>query len=119
MYVELHCHSTFSFLGGASLPEDLAAEARRLGYSALALTDHNGLYGAMAFAHSAQSLGLQAITGAEVTLANGARRDSGNPPRGTTASRWRTPKRRKLRKPALTCSKSCGAMPVATASRRH
>jgi error-prone DNA polymerase len=71
MYVELHCHSAFSFLGGASLPEDLATEAQRLGYSALALTDHNGLYGAMAFAHSAQSLGLQAITGAEVTLADG------------------------------------------------
>ncbi len=72
MYVELHCHSAFSFLDGASLPEDLVTEAQRLGYSALALTDHNGLYGAMAFAHSAQALGLQAITGAEVTLANGA-----------------------------------------------
>ena len=45
-YAELHCHSNFSFLDGASHPEELAAEAARLGLSALALTDHNGLYGA-------------------------------------------------------------------------
>jgi error-prone DNA polymerase len=69
-YAELHCHSAFSFLDGASLPDDLVAEAQRLGYRALALTDHNGLYGSMAFAQSAKPLGLQAITGAEVTLAD-------------------------------------------------
>jgi len=71
MYAELHCHSAFSFLDGASLPEDLAATAHELGYSALALTDHNGLYGSMAFAQAAKPLGLQAITGAEVTLVDG------------------------------------------------
>jgi error-prone DNA polymerase len=71
-YVELHCHSAFSFLDGASLPEQLVLEARRLGYPALALTDHNGLYGSMAFAQSARQLGLQPITGAEVTLLDGA-----------------------------------------------
>jgi len=71
MYAELHCHSAFSFLDGASLPEDLAATAHELGYSALALTDHNGLYGSMTFAQSAKPLGLQAITGAEVTLLGG------------------------------------------------
>jgi error-prone DNA polymerase len=70
MYVELHCHSAFSFLDGASLPDALVAEAQRLGYSALALTDHNGLYGSMTFAQCAKSLGLQPITGAEVTLAD-------------------------------------------------
>jgi error-prone DNA polymerase len=68
MYAELHCHSAFSFLDGASLPEDLVATAHELGYAALALTDHNGLYGSMTFAQAAKSLGLQAITGAEVTL---------------------------------------------------
>ena len=68
MYVELHCHSAFSFLDGASLPEQLALTASQLGYPALALTDHNGLYGSMAFAHSCQKLGLRAITGAELTL---------------------------------------------------
>jgi error-prone DNA polymerase len=72
MYAELHCHSAFSFLDGASLPEDLAATAHELGYSALALTDHNGLYGSMAFAQATKPLGLQAITGAEVTLVDGA-----------------------------------------------
>jgi len=72
MYAELHCHSAFSFLDGASLPEDLAATAHELGYRALALTDHNGLYGSMTFAQAAKPLDLQAITGAEVTLADGA-----------------------------------------------
>src|SRR5947207_3321890 len=72
MYIELHCHSAFSFLDGASLPEQLALTASRLGYPALALTDHNGLYGAMAFAQESKQLGLQAITGAELTLLDGS-----------------------------------------------
>ncbi|MBI3082375.1 MAG: PHP domain-containing protein, partial [Gemmatimonadetes bacterium] len=72
MYVELHCHSAFSFLDGASLPEHLVLEAQTLGYPALALTDHNGLYGSMAFAQAAKQLGLQAITGAEITLLDGS-----------------------------------------------
>jgi error-prone DNA polymerase len=67
-YVELHCHSGFSFLDGASHPEELVARAVELGYPALALTDHNGLYGAMEFAHAARGAGIQPITGAEVTL---------------------------------------------------
>src|SRR5881628_655425 len=72
MYTELHCHSAFSFLDGASLPEQLALTAQQLDYPALALTDHNGLYGSMAFAQEAKSLGLQAITGAELTLLDGS-----------------------------------------------
>src|SRR5437773_2285082 len=72
MYTELHCHSAFSFLDGASLPEQLALTASQLGYSGLALTDHNGLYGSLAFAHEAKQLGLQAITGAELTLVDGS-----------------------------------------------
>src|SRR5438552_6711119 len=72
MYIELHCHSAFSFLDGASLPEQLALTASQLGYPALALTDHNGIYGSMAFAQEAKQLGLQAITGAEVTLGDGS-----------------------------------------------
>jgi error-prone DNA polymerase len=70
-YVELHCHSAFSFLDGSSSPEELAIRAEALGYSALALTDRNGLYGSMTFAQIAADLGLQAITGAEVTLHDG------------------------------------------------
>ena len=72
MYSELHCHSAFSFLDGASLPEQLALTASQLGLPALALTDHNGLYGSMAFAQEAKQLGLQAITGAELTLLDGS-----------------------------------------------
>ncbi|HZR92363.1 MAG TPA: error-prone DNA polymerase [Gaiellaceae bacterium] len=71
-YVELHCHSAYSFLDGASQPEELAARAADLGYEALALTDHDGLYGSLEFAHAAKTLGLRPITGAEVTLAGGA-----------------------------------------------
>jgi error-prone DNA polymerase len=72
MYTELHCHSAFSFLDGTTLPERLVLEAIEVGYSALALTDHNGVYGSMAFAQAARDLGLQAITGAEVTLLDGS-----------------------------------------------
>ena len=71
-YVELHAHSAYSFLDGASLPEELAARAVELGYDALALTDHDGLYGSLEFAYAAKALGLRAITGAEVTLADGS-----------------------------------------------
>lgn len=71
-FVELHCHSAYSFADGASLPEELAAEAERLGYRALALTDHNGLYGAMEFAQQMRGRELQPITGAEVTLQDGS-----------------------------------------------
>jgi len=71
-YIELHCHSGFSFLDGASSPEELVLEATHLGYPAMALTDHHGLYGSMTFAQAAKRLGLQAITGAEVTLDSGA-----------------------------------------------
>ncbi len=72
MYIELHCHSAYSFLDGASHPEELVLEAQTLGYPALALTDHNGLYGSMIFAHATKHLGMQAITGAELTLLDGS-----------------------------------------------
>ena len=67
-YVELHCHSAFSFLDGASHPDELVRQALELGYPALALTDHNGLYGSMEFARGAKLNGLMPITGAELTL---------------------------------------------------
>ncbi|HKI93209.1 MAG TPA: PHP domain-containing protein, partial [Gaiellaceae bacterium] len=72
MYAELHAHSAYSFLDGASQPEELAARAAELGYTALALTDHDGVYGSLEFAHAAKSFGIRAITGAEVSLAGGA-----------------------------------------------
>src|SRR5918912_2090402 len=72
MFVELHAHSAYSFLDGASLPEELVTRAAELGYEALALTDHDGLYGSLEFAHAANAFGVRAITGAEVTLADGS-----------------------------------------------
>ena len=70
-YVELHCHSAFSFLDGASLPDELVPTALELGYEALALTDHNSVSGSMEFAVSARALGLRPIHGAEVDLDDG------------------------------------------------
>jgi error-prone DNA polymerase len=71
-YVELHAHSAYSFLDGASHPEELSAQAAELGYEALALTDHDGLYGSLEFAHAAKAFGVRPITGSEVTLTGGA-----------------------------------------------
>ena len=71
-YVELHCHSAYSFLDGASQPEELAARAAELGYEAIALTDHDGLCGSLEFAHAAKALGVRAITGAELPSPGGA-----------------------------------------------
>jgi error-prone DNA polymerase len=71
-YIELHAHSAYSFLDGASLPEELAIRAAELGYPALALTDHDGVYGSLEFAHAAKAVGVRPITGAEATLADGS-----------------------------------------------
>ena len=67
-YAELHCHSNFSFLDGASHPEELVTEAARIGLEALALTDHNGFYGIVRFAEAARAAGLRTVFGAELTL---------------------------------------------------
>ena len=69
-YAELHCHSAYSFLDGASRPEELAARAHELGHGALALTDHDNLCGALEFAHAAKALGLRPITGCELTVSD-------------------------------------------------
>ena len=71
-YVELHCHSAFSFLDGASHPVELAGTAAEQGHQALALTDHDGLHGAMEMARALRPLGVRPITGAEVTLDDGS-----------------------------------------------
>ena len=67
-YAELHCHSNFSFLDGGSHPEELAEEAARLGLEALAITDHDGMYGVVRFAEAARALGVRSVFGAEVSL---------------------------------------------------
>lgn len=67
-YAELHAHSAFSFLDGASPPEELVEEAVRLGLEAVALTDHDGLYGVVRFAEAAKELGMRTVFGAELSL---------------------------------------------------
>jgi error-prone DNA polymerase len=71
-YVELHCHSSFSLLDGASPPEVLIARAGDLGMEALALTDHDALYGAVPFVTAARARGVRPILGAELMLEDGA-----------------------------------------------
>jgi error-prone DNA polymerase len=79
-YVELHCHSAFSMLDGAALPELLIARAAELGYPALALTDHDELGGAVRFAQAGSELEVRAIIGAELTLTPPARSAAENGP---------------------------------------
>jgi error-prone DNA polymerase len=71
MYTELHAHTNFSFLEGASHVDEMVLRAAELGQKALAITDHDGLHGAMEFAQCAKAWGVQPITGAEINLANG------------------------------------------------
>nr|NLD41529.1 PHP domain-containing protein [Actinomycetales bacterium] len=75
-YAELHAHSAFSFLDGASAPEQLVAEAARLGLTGLGLTDHNGLYGVVRLAEAARQVGMPTVIGAELSL-GGAPRTGG------------------------------------------
>jgi len=70
-YVELHCHSAYSFLDGVSLPAELVQRAGELGYPALALTDHNSVAGSMELAQAAGEHGVRAIHGAEIDLVGG------------------------------------------------
>src|SRR5688572_15530786 len=71
VYAELHAHSAYSFLDGASMPDELVTAALERGHDALALTDHNSLAGSMEFAQAARGLGLRAIHGAEMDLDDG------------------------------------------------
>ncbi|MGI8844694.1 MAG: DNA polymerase III subunit alpha [Thermoleophilaceae bacterium] len=71
-YVELHCHSAFSFLDGASHPQELAGAAAEQGHAALALTDHDGIHGAMELAQALKPLKIRHITGAELSMEDGS-----------------------------------------------
>ncbi len=70
-YAELHCHSNYSFLDGASSPEDLVRQGEQLGLTALALTDHDGFSGAARFAEAAKLHRLDTVYGAELSLGLG------------------------------------------------
>ena len=79
-YAELHAHSAYSFLDGASTPEELVEEAARLGLRAIALTDHDGLYGVVRFAEAAKELNMATVFGAELSLGNVPRTEDPDPP---------------------------------------
>lgn len=79
-YAELHAHSAYSFLDGASTPEEMVEEAARLGLRAIALTDHDGLYGVVRFAEAARELDVATVFGAELSLGNVPRTEQPDPP---------------------------------------
>lgn len=72
-YAELHCRSNFTFLDGASHPQELIERAKELEIPAVALTDRDGLYGTVRFARAATRAGIQAVVGSELTFADGSR----------------------------------------------
>jgi error-prone DNA polymerase len=79
-YAELHAHSSYSFLDGASSPEELLEEAERLGLHALAITDHDGFYGIVRFAEAAETASVKTVFGAELSLGlNGPQNGEADP----------------------------------------
>ena len=82
-YAELHAHSAYSFLDGASHPEEMVEEAARLGLEAIAITDHDGFYGVVRFAEAAKELGVPTVFGAELTLNTRDPRTGAPDPAGT------------------------------------
>ena len=82
-YAELHAHSSFSFLDGASSPAELVAEAQRLGLHGLALTDHDGFYGVARFAEAAEGSELRTVFGAELSLGLSAPQNGRPDPEGS------------------------------------
>ena len=95
-YAELHCHTNFSFLDGASTPEELVEQAVELGLTGLAVTDHRGLYGAVRFVSAAESAGLHPVIGVEIELLDPAVPD----PAGIVLPARRPPRRRRGEQPA-------------------
>ncbi|MEA2610216.1 MAG: error-prone polymerase, partial [Chloroflexota bacterium] len=88
-YAELHCHTNFSFLDGASPPGDLVERAVELGLTGLAVTDHAGLYGAVRFVSAAQAVGIHPVVGLELELLDPAIPDPGQVVVGARRSRRR------------------------------
>jgi error-prone DNA polymerase len=78
-WAELHCHSSYSFLDGASSPGELVDEAIRLGVEALAVTDHDGMYGAVQLKEAAKGTGVGTIFGAELSLSLPAKQGEPDP----------------------------------------
>src|SRR5262245_1744652 len=90
-YAELHSHTNFSFLPGASPIEDMVERAAELGLSGLAVTDHDGLYGVVRFTTAAQAVGLRPVIGIEIELQDAAAPD----PTGIVVPARRRPRARR------------------------
>jgi error-prone DNA polymerase len=93
MYAELHAHSAFSFMQGASLPEQLAHRAGELGLSALALTDRDDLGGQVRLVEGAKRAGIEPLVGAELTvrptpLLDGMRSPTSRHGSDSSGARW-------------------------------
>jgi error-prone DNA polymerase len=82
-YAELHVHSNFSFLDGASSPEALLEESTRLGLHGLALTDHDGLYGIVRMAEAAESYDIKTVFGVELSLGLSKPQNGATDPEGS------------------------------------
>ncbi|HEX2469625.1 MAG TPA: PHP domain-containing protein, partial [Candidatus Limnocylindrales bacterium] len=95
-YAELHAHTDFSFLDGASTADDLVERAIAQGLSGLAVTDRNGLYGAVRFMGAAEEAGLHGIVGTEIDLLDTAAPD----PDAVVVPPRRRPRRRRAASPA-------------------
>jgi error-prone DNA polymerase len=94
-YAELHCHTNFSFLDGASAPDDLVERAVELGLTGLAVTDHAGLYGAVRFVSAAEAVGLHPVVGLEIELLDPAVPDPEQVVIGSRRPRRREPRDRR------------------------
>ncbi|MCH5642194.1 error-prone DNA polymerase [Gordonia sp. ABSL49_1] len=81
-YAELHAHSAYSFLDGASMPEEMVTEAQRLDLRALSITDHDGFYGLVRFAEAAREFGMPTVFGSELSLEPDVARTGHNDPPG-------------------------------------
>jgi error-prone DNA polymerase len=113
-YAELHCHTNFSFLDGASAADDLVERAIELGLSGLAVTDHGGLYGVVRFVAAAEAAGLRPIVGVEVELAEPAVPDPAGivvPPRRARGERARG-------EPAIVVEEPVAGLPARLRSNR-
>ena len=114
-YAELHCHSNFSFLDGASGPDELVEEAVRLGLHGLALTDHDGFYGAPLFAETAQlhadsrGAASRRSTVPSCRWAAAVRRTASPTPRAATCWCWPAASRATTGWPPRSPTRSCAA----------
>jgi DNA polymerase III alpha subunit len=96
-YAELHCHSNFSFLDGASSADDLVERAVALGLTGLGVTDHQGLYGSVRFAAAAEAAGIHPVIGVEIELLDAVAPD----PDGVVVPRRRRVRRGGRRAPTV------------------